>query len=76
MKRLVPGIVLAILALASMLAYANNRRENAYRDLIEQGDRALTQADSFAAVEAFSVAIALKPDSMLGHLKRGEAYRQ
>ncbi len=43
---------------------------------IEQGDRALTQADSFAAVEAFSVAIALKPDSMLGYLKRGEAYRQ
>ena len=76
MKRLVPGIVLATLALASMLAYANNRRETAYRDLIEQGDRALTQADSFAAVEAFSVAIALKPGSMLGYLKRGEAYRQ
>jgi tetratricopeptide (TPR) repeat protein len=75
-KRLVPGIVLAALALASMLAYANNRRETAYRDLIEQGDRALTLADSFAAVEAFSVAIALKPDSMLGYLKRGEAYRQ
>jgi tetratricopeptide (TPR) repeat protein len=75
-RRLVPGIVLAALALASMLAYANNRRETAYRDLIEQGDRALTQADSFAAVEAFSVAIALKPDSMLGYLKRGEAYRQ
>ena len=76
MKRLVPGIVLATLALASMLAYANNRREHAYRDLIEQGDRALNRADSFAAVEAFSVAIALKPDSMLGYLKRGEAYRQ
>ena len=76
MKRLVPGFVLATLALASMLAYASNRRETAYRDLIEQGDRALTQADSFTAVEAFSVAIALKPDSMLGYLKRGEAYRQ
>lgn len=76
MKRLVPGIVLAALALASMLAYANNRRETAYRELIEQGDRALTLADSFAAIEAFSVAIALKPDSMLGYLKRGEAYRQ
>jgi tetratricopeptide (TPR) repeat protein len=75
-KRLIPGTVLAGLALACMLAYANNRRETAYRDLIEQGDRALIQADSFAAVEAFSVAIALKPDSMLGYLKRGEAYRQ
>jgi tetratricopeptide (TPR) repeat protein len=75
-KRLIPGIVVATLALACMLAYANNRRETAYRELIAQGDRALTQADSFAAVEAFSVAIALKPDSMLGYLKRGEAYRQ
>jgi tetratricopeptide (TPR) repeat protein len=74
-KRLIPGVVVAALALACMLAYANNRRESAYRDLIAQGDRALTQADSFAAVEAFSVAIALKPDSMLGYLKRGEAYR-
>jgi tetratricopeptide (TPR) repeat protein len=75
-KRLVPGVVLATLAFASLMAYANNRREHSYRDLIEQGDRALAQADSFAAIEAFSVAIALKPDSMLGYLKRGEAYRQ
>ena len=59
-----------------MLAYANNRRETSYRDLIAQGDRALAQDDNFAAVEAFSVAIALKPDSMLGYLKRGEAYGQ
>jgi tetratricopeptide (TPR) repeat protein len=63
-------------ALAGILGYAGNRREQTYRGLIEQGDAALAQGESFAAVEAFTVAVALKPASMLGYLKRGEAYRQ
>ena len=76
MKRLLLVVVLAAVALAGILGYASSRREQAYRRLIEHGDSALQQADSVAAVEAFTVAIALKPGSMLGYLKRGEAYRQ
>ena len=76
MKRLLLAVVLAAVALAGILGYASSRREQTYRRLIEQGDSALQQADSVAAVEAFTVAIALKPGSMLGYLKRGEAYRQ
>ena len=75
-KRLILATALAGAALAAILGYASNRREQSYRSLVEQGDAALAQADNLAAVEAFTVAIALKPGSMLGYLKRGEAYRQ
>ena len=47
-----------------------------FRLLVERGDAALARDDTFAAVESFSGAIALKDDSMLGYLKRGEAYRR
>ena len=76
MKRVILVVALAALALAGTLGYASSRREQAYHQLIEQGDAALAQGESFAAVEAFTLAIALKPGSMLGYLKRGEAYRQ
>ena len=52
------------------------RREGEYRQLIDRGEGALARDDTFAAIEAFSGAIALKDDSMLGYLKRGEAYRR
>ena len=52
------------------------RRESAYLELIERGDGALGRDDSYAAIEAFTVAISLKGDSMPAHLKRGEAYRR
>jgi tetratricopeptide (TPR) repeat protein len=75
-KRLVLGLGLTAVALAALLWYASNRREQTYRSLVDQGDSALARGDNLAAVEAFTVAIALKPGSMLGYLKRGEAYRQ
>ncbi|HZA33559.1 MAG TPA: hypothetical protein VE505_01465, partial [Vicinamibacterales bacterium] len=71
MKRLLLVVVLAAVSLAGILAYASSRREETYRSLIDQGNAALAQGESFAGVEAFTVAIALKPGSMLGYLKRG-----
>jgi tetratricopeptide (TPR) repeat protein len=62
--------------LAGLYGYVATRQEARYLDLIEEGDAALARDDSVAAIEAFSVAIAIKPDSMAGHLKRGEAYRR
>lgn len=76
MKRFILILLLSALGLAGVLGYASSRREQAYRGLIEQGDAALAHGESVAAVEAFTVAIAIKPGSMLGYLKRGEAYRQ
>jgi tetratricopeptide (TPR) repeat protein len=65
-------------ALAAGLAYGLvvTRREASYRQFIERGDAALARDDSYAAIEAFSVAISLNEDSMAAHLKRGEAYRR
>ena len=59
-----------------LYGYVVTRQESRYLDLIEEGDAALARDDSLAAIEAFTVAIAIKADSMAGHLKRGEAYRR
>ena len=40
------------------------------------GDEAVAHGQTFEAIEAFSGALTLKPDSMLARLKRGETYRQ
>ena len=59
-----------------MYGFAITRRERNYRLLIQGGEAALARDDTSAAGEAFSGAIALKPGSMLGYLKRGETYRR
>jgi tetratricopeptide (TPR) repeat protein len=41
-----------------------------------QADLALAASDTLAAIEDYSGAIVLRPDSMLAHLRRGETYRQ
>ena len=76
MKRAI-GIVLLV-ALAAGVSYGVvvTQREASYRRFVEQGDAALARDYSYAAIEAFSVAISLRADSMAAHLKRGEAYRR
>jgi len=75
--RRVAGLVLLVMVGGGLVfALTVTQRESAYVELIDRGDAALRRDDSFAAIEAFTVAISLKPDSMAGHLKRGEAYRR
>ena len=75
MKKLVAGIVVvAGLAAAGLLADQAVERDREYRHLIDQGDDALGRGQAFVAIESYSEAIALKRDSMLGYLKRGEAH--
>ena len=76
MKRFLGIAFLVAVASAALYAYVVTRQETWYLEVIEQGDAALAREDTFAAIEAFSVAVAMKPDSMAGHLKRGEAYRR
>src|SRR5262245_6089309 len=66
----------AILVVTALYALVVTRREGTYRLLIEQGERALARDDTSAAITAFGGAIAIRTDSMLGYLKRGEAYRR
>ena len=76
MKRVLGLVVLAAVAGGVAYGIAVTQREASYRHFVEQGDAALARDDSNAAIEAFSVAISLKADSMAAHLKRGEAYRR
>jgi tetratricopeptide (TPR) repeat protein len=75
-KRVFIAAVLLIATLAAIRGYMSSRADQSFREFIARGDQALAEGDTFAAVEAFSGAIAVKDSSMVGYLKRGEAYRR
>jgi tetratricopeptide (TPR) repeat protein len=68
--------VLALAAAAGAMALQSAARERAYRELLGRGEAAAAAEQSFGAIEAYSGAIALRPDSMLAHFKRGETYQR
>ncbi|HLG54786.1 MAG TPA: tetratricopeptide repeat protein [Vicinamibacterales bacterium] len=77
MKRpVIVAVGVATLIAAAVLAWVDARQEREFRRLIVVGDAALTRGQTFDAIEAFSGALALKPESMLAHLKRGDTYRR
>lgn len=77
MKRaLIAMALLAVTAVGAAVVYQSAARERDYRQLIARGDAALAAEQTFAAIEDYSGAIGLRPDSMLAHLRRGETYRQ
>ena len=76
MRRFLLAVVLAAAALAAGLAVQRGRTEAEYRRLIEAGDAALADGRTYAAIEAFSGALAFRPGSMVAHLRRGEAYQR
>ncbi len=51
-------------------------QDRAFRALIAEGDAALAVSDTSRAAAAFSGALAIQPESMLAHLKRGDTYRR
>ena len=76
MRRTVVAVVfVAVAGVAGALAYSALANEREFERLIADGDRAVAAERHFQALEAFSGAIARKPDSMLAHLKRGAAYQ-
>jgi Tfp pilus assembly protein PilF len=75
MNRSVIGAIGAsALIVAAVLTWNAAYQEREYRRLIAVGDEALGRGETFVAIEAFSGALALKRDSMLAHLKRGQTY--
>ncbi|MBM3777459.1 MAG: tetratricopeptide repeat protein [Acidimicrobiia bacterium] len=74
------GVAIAVFAAAVVggltLAWDTVRRDREFRRLIAAGDLALSRGETSAAIEAFSGAVALRPTSMVGHLKRGDTYRR
>jgi len=68
-------IFVAIAGVAGALAFGALANEREYDRLIAQGDAAIAAERPFQAIEAYSGAIARKPDSMLAHYKRGAVYQ-
>jgi len=76
MKRTFAAILGAILVAGAVFAWISVRQEREFRRLIAAGDAALARDQTYEAIEAFSGALALKNDSMLAYLKRGDSYRR
>lgn len=73
-RSIIITVLLAAVAAGGALAYQAAARDRDYRALVARGDAALRDDQTFGAIEAYSGAIALRPDSMLPHLRRGETY--
>jgi tetratricopeptide (TPR) repeat protein len=70
------ALALLIGAVVVGVVYSQHLNRDAdYRRLLATGDAAAKAGDAYAAIEAFSGALALRPDSMVAYYRRGEAYR-
>jgi tetratricopeptide (TPR) repeat protein len=77
MTRTLAGTLLATAVVAGIVVIGLSvQRDLRYQGLLASGNRALATDQTFAAIEAFSGAIALRDDSMVAYLRRGEAYRK
>src|SRR3954463_12712992 len=77
MKRaLAVAVVLGMSAVGAASIYQAVARQRDYRLLLTRGDAALRDDQTFGAIEAYSGAIALRPDSMLAYLRRGQTYQR
>lgn len=77
MKRTLAVVaMLTLTGVGAALVYQAAARDRQYRALIARGDSALGDEQTFAAIEAYSGAIALRSDSMLAHLRLGETYQR
>jgi tetratricopeptide (TPR) repeat protein len=73
------GFIAAALALTGVsvaLAYQAAAHDRDYRAYLARGDTAVRNEQTLGAIEAYSGAIALRPESMLPHLRRGETYHR
>ena len=76
MKRLLLTVLL-LAAVSGALTYRTAlRHDREYRAYMARGDQSLASDQVFGALEAYSGALALRSDSMLAHLRRGETYQR
>lgn len=71
----IAAVGVVAIGVVAVLAVQRLNDAERFRQLVETGERALAAGNTYAAIEAFSGAIALRGDSMASHLRRGEAYR-
>jgi Tfp pilus assembly protein PilF len=75
-RTLLVSVFVILTAAGAAVAYHTAARERDYRALLARGDAALRDDQTYVALEAYSGAVALRPDSMLAHLRRAEAYQR
>jgi tetratricopeptide (TPR) repeat protein len=76
MRRLLVVFVVIAMAAAAATAVVQVTRDRDYRAQLARGDASLRLDQSTPAIEAYSAAVAIRPDSMLARLRRGEAYQR
>ena len=74
MRRSILGGLVTLAGMAGVFVYNGVATEGEFQRLIAKGDRAGAAGQGFAAIEAYSGALALNPNSMAVYLKRGETY--
>jgi tetratricopeptide (TPR) repeat protein len=73
-KRSIFALAVLALALAGGVAAYQTVAQRNYSAQLTRGDTALRDDQTFNAIEAYSGAIALRPESMLAYLRRGQTY--
>jgi len=76
MRRALLFVLAAVLAAGAATVAYSVIRDRDYRTLLNRGDAALRADQTVQAIEAYSGAVAYRPDSMLARLRRGEAYQR
>jgi Flp pilus assembly protein TadD len=69
-------VALVAVAATAMALAQRLSQDRQYRRLLGDGEVALRRGQSYVAIEAFSGALALRPESMVAYYRRGEAYRE
>lgn len=76
MRRSILAVVfVAVAGVAGVLAFWGLANEREFERLIAEGDAAVGAERPFEALEAYTGAITIRPDSMLAHFKRGSVYQ-
>jgi tetratricopeptide (TPR) repeat protein len=74
-KRVLVVGALAVLTALGVGFAQQLERDGRYRSLLAEGERALAAGQTYLAIETFSGALALRPESMVAYYRRGEAYQ-
>jgi superkiller protein 3 len=69
-------LVLGLLGAGVASIYEAATRQRDYGAALTRGDNALRDDQTFGAIEAYSGAIALRQDSMIAYLRRGQTYQR
>src|SRR2546425_6691523 len=69
-------LIVSAAVVGLVLAWYAVRQDREFQRLIALGDASLAREQTYVAIEAFSGALALRPESMVAHLKRGDTYRR